>query len=202
MKLFYSPASPYARKCRIAVREKSLLSEVEETAVNPWGTDVAELRGHNPLGKVPVLTARDGTSLYDSRVICAYLDSLAPTPRLIPDGAPRFAVLRAEALADGIADAAISLILESRRPAEEQSKSAPERWRGALERAVPALLPALDALPEGPTQGHIAIGAALGYLDLRFPDFNWRDGNARLAEWYAEYAARPAMLETAPPPGA
>ncbi len=202
MKLFFSPTSPYARKCRIAVREKALLAEMEEIAVNPWGTEVDELCRHNPLGQVPALAARDGTDLYDSRVICDYLDSLTPAPRLIPaEGAARYAVLRAEALADGIMDAGIYLTTELRRPADERSKSLPARWRKAIERAVPALEPALAALPEGVTLGHVAIAVALGYLDLRVPDFDWRGGYPALASWYATFAARPSMVETAPPPG-
>jgi glutathione S-transferase len=203
MKLFYSPTSPYARKCRAVLREKGLLAQTQEIAVNPWGTEVAELCIHNPLGRVPALVTGGGMDLFDSPVIAEYLDSLTLEPRLIPaEGPARFAVLRAQALADGIVDDAVALVTESRRPADERSNSLPARWRNAIVRSVPAVKTALADLPLSLSLGHVAIAVALAYLDFRQPDIDWREGNADLASWYETYAARPAMLETAPPPGA
>ena len=199
MRLFYSPTSPYARKARIVAREKGLLTEIEEVACDPWA-DPAELRAINPLGRVPALVARNGAHLFDSPVICAYLNDLVPAPALIPAGDAKWAVLAAEALADGTIDTAVNLVLEGRRPEAERSAKFMARWLEAIGRAAAALDAARKGLPDALTQGHIAIAVALSYLDFRLPQVNWREGRGALAEWHQAFAARPAMLETAPPP--
>lgn len=202
MKLFYSATSPYARKARVFIREKNLKAGIEERLCNPWD-DPAELRALNPLGKVPTLALDDGTVLYDSRVICAALDDLGAEPRLIPAApAARSRVLCAEALADGVVDAAVALVLEARRPEVQRSPEMMIRWRDAILRAVPAMEGALADLGEGPTLGSLAIALALSYLDFRQPAIDWRAGHPGLAAWHGTFSARPSFAETAPPPGA
>ncbi len=198
MQLFYSPTSPYARKCRVVARERGLMAELEEIACNPM-EDPPELQSKNPLGKIPALILDDGTAIFDSPVIAEYLDGLGSAPALIPAaGASRFKVLVAAALAQGMTDAAFNITMEGRRPAEQQSPEVVARWRAAILRSLDVLADHIKALPGDLTMGHIASGAALGYLDLRHGDLNWRDGRDGLAAWYAEFSARPSMQETDP----
>jgi glutathione S-transferase len=203
VKLFYSATSPYARKARVVLREKGLQPEIEESLVNPWGSEdeVAELRAVNPLGKVPALIGPDGENYFDSPVVCAFLDARGSGHPLIPAGGEeRFRVLRAEALADGVLDAGVGVLLESRRPPEQQSAAARERSEAAVTRAVAAMSEALPFLPKELTLGHLTMAIALGYLDFRLPYLNWRDSHQGLAAWYSEMAQRPSLKETAPPP--
>jgi glutathione S-transferase len=199
MKLYYSSTSPYARKVRIFIRERRLLGRIEEILCNPWA-DPAELRALNPLGKVPALVLDDGTAVYDSRTICEALDQLAPAQRLIP-GEPeaRTLVLCAQALGDGIVDAAVSLLLEGRRPEVQRSPEMMARWRETIGRSVSAMEPLLARLGDGFTLGHLALGVSLSYLDFRLPSIEWRGGAAGLAAWHRDFSARPFVVETAPP---
>ena len=120
LKLIATSTSPYTRKVRIALAEKKIEYQLAE--ISPWTPDNPVLEW-NPLGKVPVLILDDGTHLYDSRVIVEYLDTVSPVSRLIPEPSrQRIAVKRWEALADGICDAAVAIVLESRRPARQQSR--------------------------------------------------------------------------------
>jgi glutathione S-transferase len=203
VKLYYSPTSPYARKVRVFTREKGLLGQMDEVAVNPWSQDdsVAELHAVNPLGKVPALIGPTGESYFDSRVICAFLDTAGENGEgLIPHaGEERFRVLRGEALADGVADAAVGVVMESRRPAGQQSEAAKERGRMAITRGVSAMSEALPFLPRGFGIAHIAFAVSLAYLDFRLSDMGWRANHGGLAQWLDEVAARPSMTETAPP---
>jgi glutathione S-transferase len=198
MQLFYSPTSPYARKCRVVARERGLMADLEEVACNPQ-QDPPELQAKNPLGKVPALILDDGTALFDSPVIAEYLDGLGNAPALIPAaGAPRFKVLVAAALGQGVTDAAYNAAMEARRPEGERSPAAVARWRAAITRGLDHMMEHLQGLPGDLTLGHIACGAALGYLDLRHGDLNWRDGRDELAAWFKEFGARPSMRETDP----
>lgn len=201
MKLFYSPTSPYARKCRVVAREKDLIGEIQEIMTNPWGEDTAALCAANPLGKVPTLILNGGKTLFDSRVICGYLDSLTSEPRLIPaEGASRFDMLRLEALSDGLLDASVSLVLEARRPTEQQSPSMTARWRSAIDRALPVLAETVQTLPSStPSLGGLTAAVALAYLDFRLPQIDWRTRHADLSAWYEGMKARPSFVETAPP---
>lgn len=200
MQLLVSPTSPYARKVRVCVREKGLSGRIEEVFVNPH-KDPAELLQQNRLGKIPVLVRDDGEALYDSPVICEYVDSLSAAPRLIPDpGEGRWAVLRAQALADGILDLAVATVMERARPASEQSAPSMARWREKIERAVEGMGATLAALPAtGFDLGRVACAVALGYLDLRLPEYDWRGAQPELIDWHANVAARPSMEQTAPP---
>ena len=185
-----SPTSPFVRKVRIAI---GLLGfdgkiEVRETDLNDAGDSI---RKQNPLGKIPALLLDDGTVYYDSRVILEYLDQLAGGGRIIPrEGKARFDALRLQALCDGVLDAGVLLVYESRyRPAEMRVASWVERQQGKIARALAALEaspPALDAVPN---VGQIALACALGYLDLRFGG-DWRKDHPRLVAWHDRFAAQ------------
>lgn len=195
MQLFASPTSPYARKVRIVIAEKGLAGRVTILPANPLGDDTAALHAANPLGKIPTLVLDDGTSLYDSRVIVEYLDGFATSEALIPEGGiPRMRALRRQALADGVMDAAFSIVMERRRPAPQQSPEWLARWEAGIRRAVAAIetSPGFDI-------GDIATAAALGYLDFRLPDLRWRDhAPAGLAEWWGAIQTRNSILLTVP----
>lgn len=198
MQLFYSPTSPYARKCRIVARERGLMADLDEVACNPM-QDPAELHAANPLGKVPCLVLDDGMAVFDSPVIAEYLDGLGNAPALIPAaGSARFKVLVAAALAQGMTDAAFNMTMEGRRPEAQQSPETIARWRAAILRGLDQMGGHLKRLPGDLTMGHIACAAALGYLDLRHGALEWRKGRGDLAAWFEEFNARPSMRETDP----
>src|SRR3974377_2247191 len=139
MKLYFSTTSPYVRKVRVVAIEKGLADRVELVAANPW-PDPAAVVAVNPLGKVPTLVTDDGLALYDSPVICEYLDALAPAAPLLPrSGSDRWQVLRCQALCDGILDAAVAIVLERRRPEAERSMLSEKRSADAIRRSVGGL---------------------------------------------------------------
>ena len=179
-----APASPFGRKAKIAAALLGLpVSVVDADTMS--ATD--SIRGGNPLGKIPTLILDDGTTLFDSSVIVAYLDAVAGGDRLIPaEIGPRFAALRLEALADGICDAALLQVYEGRwRAADKHEAAWVDHHAGKVERALAALE---SAPPTGPvTVGHIALACALGYLDLRFGN-GWRDGHPGLVAWLDGFA--------------
>ena len=201
MKLIASPTSPYVRKVRIALAEK----RIEYTLVidSPWtpGNTVADV---NPLGKIPVLVLDDGTVLYDSRVIVEYLDTVSPVSRLIPaPSRQRIAVRRCEALADGICDAAAAIVLERKRPAQQQSTDWIERQQRKVVLGVKELAKDLGEKPwccgESYSLADIAAGCALGYLDLRQPELAWRVDYHHLALLADKLVLRPSFADTVPP---
>ncbi|MBI5277104.1 MAG: glutathione S-transferase N-terminal domain-containing protein [Burkholderiales bacterium] len=197
MKLFISASSPFARKVRIVAREKGLAGGLSEIDCNPF-SNPTELLQHNKLCKVPTFVHGD-LVLYDSPVICEYLDSRNESPRLIPlPGGDRWRVLRAQAVADGVMDLAVALTMELRRPVAEQAPAAQERWRGQITGAVDMMEAQLPDLSGILNLGHIAFAAALGYLDFRHPEMRWRDGHPGLAAWYDPFAERASMKQTAP----
>lgn len=200
MKLVASLTSPYARKIRVALAEKSLPFELEVDI--PWLADT-RVPSYNPLGKVPALVADDGELWFDSPVIAEYLDTLAG-PLLLPaDRAAALPVRQAEALADGITDAAVAAFLEGMRPAERQDPAAIERQLGKISRGLTALEARVaqrkGCAGEALTIADIAIGCTLGYLDLRFAHLGWRASHPQLAAWAAGLLARPSFTTTAPP---
>ncbi len=198
MRLYYAGASPYARKVRVVIAEKGLDHRVEAVRCNPFD-DPAELKAANPLIKVPSLVIDDGAVLYDSPVIAEYLDALGPDNRLIPDAGPaRWEALRRQALGDGLLDAAFSIVMERRRPETERSESWLARWCAAIERSLDAIEAETGRLPDALGIGQIAFGAALGYLDFRLPDLDWRAGRPRAAAWFAAFSERPSMIATRP----
>ncbi len=198
MRLFYSATSPYARKVRAVLIEKNINNEVTLVPVNPLGDDTDELRRLNPLGKVPALILADGRVILDSPVICDWLDTYAPEPRLIPTGSDhRLDVLTRQAIADGMTDAAFSLVMEARRPDMQRSSEWTERWTTAIERSVKTLNERIT--PERFDLGDIATAVALLYLDYRLPSLSWRDANSTLASWTDQLSERPSLTQTRPP---
>ncbi|WP_348674847.1 glutathione S-transferase N-terminal domain-containing protein [uncultured Abyssibacter sp.] len=200
MQLLCTLTSPFARKVRMFALEKGVADRVELRLSNPLD-DPEDLLRVNPLAKIPALLLDDGTPLYDSRVICEYLDSLADAPVMIPSsGDLRWAVMRRQALADGLMDAAVSVVFEHRRPPTEQSPHWLDRWDGKIRRAVATLDAehARQPLELGRLDG-IAAAAALAYLDFRLPELDWHDASPGLAAWWLETARCPCVVDTAPP---
>lgn len=199
MKLYHSTTSPYVRKVMAVLHIAGLVDRVElipgsGTPLEPNDQTV----GANPLGKVPCLVTDDGEALFDSRVITRYLDDLGGAGLYPDDGVWR--VLTVESLADGILDAALLANYESRlRPEEIRFTPWIEGQEAKARRATAALEDRLQAdLTGALTIGHVAVGCALGYLDLRFPRIGWREGAPRLADWYARFSKEPFMEATAP----
>lgn len=203
MRLFFNPASPFARKVLVVAHERGLFDRLERVPVAPLPTKpVAELARANPLGKVPALQLADGSALYDSRVIAEYLDSLGTSgPALFPlDGAPRWTALRHQALGDGIMDAGVCIRYERAvRPPELLFQDWIEGQRRKILQALDVLEQEARSLFGELTIGHVAIACALGYLDFRFADESWRTGRPALAELHCALGARPSMAATAPP---
>lgn len=198
MQLFYANASPYARKVRVVAIEKNLQQHIQLHACVPTDNPPALVQA-NPLGKVPALVQDNGFVLYDSPVICEYLDTLNPQPQLIPEhGDARWLVLRAQALADGLLDTAVAQVYEARRPETERSPSIVARWHTQMLRAVVEMESQLPTLPHALNLGHIAFACALGYLDLRFTSVDWRASHPQLADWFAEFSQRESMRNTQP----
>jgi len=192
-----SPASPFGRKVRIGA---SLLGLADKIDVQP--TDLNNpadaIRKQNPLGKVPVLILEDGTSYYDSPVILEYFDHLAGGGRIIPrEPKARFATLTLQALCDGILDASLLIVYESRyRPADKAVQSWIDRQAEKAARGLAALEAAPPKLDSVPDVGQIALACVLGYRDLRFGG-TWRKDHPRLLAWHDKFAAQvPAFAET------
>ena len=200
MKLFYSPASPYVRKCMVVALELGLADRIEKlpAAANPITRD-ATIVARNPLGKVPTLLTDDGEALYDSRVICEYLNELGRGTLLPASGAARWRVLTQQSLGDGLLDAALLVRYEgTMRP--EGARSA--GWTAgqmekvhsglaAIEAGAPAWGAAFDI-------GKITLACALGYLDFRFAALDWRAAYPAAAAWHARIDARPSLQATRP----
>ncbi len=198
MKLRFSPISPYVRKVCVVAHETGLFGRLDLVPTNVWASDT-DIGRDNPLGKVPALATDGGEVLYDSPVICEYLDSLHDGARLFPPaGGARWTALRRQALGDGILDAAVLRLLESKRKDTERSASWLERHRTAIERALDALEDEVADFGRAITIGHVAIACALGYLDFRFPADNWRHRRPALTRWHGEFAQRPSMTRTVP----
>jgi glutathione S-transferase len=200
MKLYSAGASPYVRKVCMVIAERQLDGLVEIVPVSA-SEDPPELIAANPLGKIPALVTDDGLTLFDSPVICAYLDAhpKAQGERLRPhSGNERWLVMRAEALGDGIMDLALALMTEKRKPEGEKSPTLTARQRGQLMRTLDRTPETLATLPDAATLGHLALAAALGYLDYRHQELNWREGRGELAAWHAEFAKRASYIATTP----
>jgi len=201
MRLYHSPTSPYVRKVMVVLHETGLLAQVDLIATAGTPVDPGSMPlGQNPLGKIPALERDDGPALYDSRVICRYLDALAGTG-LYPADARQWDSLTLEATADGILDAALLMVYESRlRPADLRYDAWVEGQWGKIDRALDALETRWIDHLQGPLDmAQIALACALGYLDFRHDARGWRDGRPRLAAWADAALARPAMIATRPP---
>ena len=198
MKLRFSPLSPYVRKVSVTLIETGLEDRVENILTNVWDpeTDIAD---NNPLGKVPALILDDGQVLYDSHVICEYLDSLHDGDKLFPQpGSARWQALRLHALGDGITDAGILTLLEGRRPEEFKYEKWIQRQTAAMLRGMDALENDLENLDAGFGIGQICVACSLGWLDFRFLDLGWRADHPGLADWLEGASERPSMMQTVP----
>ena len=201
MKLHYALPSPYVRKVRAVAIELGLDDRIEllSRGITPVSPE-AELNADNPLGKIPCLLTDDGQALYDSRVICAYLDSLADGKSLYPgSGAARWTALRREALADGILDAAVGCRYETfLRPKEQQWDSWIEGQRGKFSRGLDQLEREAQSFGDSVDIGTIAAACACGYMDFRYADEGWRNARPTLAAWFETFSKRPSIATTAP----
>ena len=202
MRLFYSPASPYARKVRVLALEAGLDKKLEmiNVALTPVAPN-ADVDKHNPIGKIPVLSVK-GMDLFDSPVICEYLDHQHKRRKLLPRrGRDRWVALRQQAMGDGLLDAALLARYETfLRP---ENRRWPE-WSQGQVKKIDGVLDTLEAeakaLKGKPTLGTITIACALGYLDFRFGDHDWRGKRPKLAKWFASFSRLPSMKATVPPP--
>lgn len=197
MKLYSNPISPFARKCRVVAHELGLKLEEIDVAAR----DDESLRRFNPLKKIPVLILDDGSALFDSPVICEYLNEMGggkffPGMSVWRSTSGRWKALGLQALADGIMNAAVAWRYESQQP---EGRANPDHI-GRYFATVTAGLHALERVKfnETPTIGEIASGCALGYLDFRYPELLWRSTRPKLAEWYEKFAQYPSMVATEP----
>jgi glutathione S-transferase len=187
------------RKVMIVAHERGLVDRIERVrTVAAMTKPHAELMQDNPLSKIPTLVLDDGSVLYDSPVICEYLDGLGGAPKLFPaEPAARFTALRRQALGDGFLDLLVLLRDERMRarPSDVHKTSAAVRKAAVLQ----SLDREAEVLADGPLSiGHVAIGCALSYLDFRYAEDDWRKDHPRLARWHASFAARPSVQATEP----
>jgi glutathione S-transferase len=196
MKLAYSAASPYVRKVMACAIARGLDSRIEKWAI---GTTDPALLAVNPLSKVPSLLTDEGVALYDSPVICEYLDSLGDAPKLFPPAGPaRWTALRQEALGDGIMDASQPRRRELALPQDDGRVAYIDMQRGKVSRAVAVLEAEAASLGALTTIGEITVGCALGYLDFRFAHEAWRPGHPALSAWYESVVGLAPLAGTMP----
>ena len=198
MKLHHSHASPFARKVLASAIARGIEGRIALLATNPHGSP-EDLTRDNPLSKIPCLLTDDGRPVYDSPVICEYLDTLGDAAPLFPPtgSAARLGAQIMHALADGIMDAAVARRMGQPHPQDEARVTFDARQKAAVARAL-AVLEA--APPEGLADiGTIAVGCALGYLDFRFAHEPWRAAHPRLAAWFAAVSVLPPLAKTMPP---
>ena len=199
MKLFYSPSSPFVRKVLACAIALEIDGQIELVPTNAQASAPALLAA-NPLSKVPALITEDGIGLFDSPVICEYLDALDGAMPLFPrGGGARWIALKLQALGDGMMDAAVARRGEMLRPSEAARDAFMARQKQAVDRALAML--ERESLGSLADIGAVSVACALGYLDFRFGVENWRPDHPRLADWFAPIAELPAMINTAPPPG-
>ena len=201
MKLFFSPASPYVRKVNVLLHELGKTDDVdfEEIATTAFESNSA-LIASNPLGKIPALERPDGATLYDSRVICGYLNDTF-NGSVYPKGSRKWETLTLEATGDGIMDCAVSMAYEVRlRPENQQSPQWVEAQWAKVERALGVLNARWVSHLKGPLDmGQISVGCALGYLDFRHDARGWRRGHDALAAWFETFDSRSSMQASKPP---
>jgi glutathione S-transferase len=198
MKLYWSSRSPFVRKVMVFAHEVGVADRIAciRTIVAPTKPN-PDVMAANPLNKLPTLVTTDGP-IYDSRVICEYLDTLHDGAKLFPPpGEARLAALRRQALADGMLDFLVAWYGERQRPTDHQSSPHLDAYRLKLATSLDALERDAEALRAAPFGiGQIAIGCALSYADFRFADATWRNGRPHLAAWHAAFAQRPSMKAT------
>jgi glutathione S-transferase len=196
MKITASGASPYVRKVMACAIARGIDQQLEKWTI---ATTDPVLSNSNPLGKVPTLINDEGVALFDSPVICEFLDSIGSAPGLFPAAGPaRWAALRLQAIGDGILDASQPRRREIALPQDEGRVGYIDLQRGKVTRAVDTLEKEAASLGALKTVGDIAVACALGYLDFRFANEPWRPGHPKLEAWYASVVTLPPMAKTAP----
>jgi glutathione S-transferase len=194
LKLYGNAISPFARKAMVIAHELGLKLEVL-----PRPDDAEAFRRINPLGKIPALVLDDGSAIFDSPVICEYLNQMGggkffPGNSLLRGDKGKWKALTLQALGDGLADAAVAIMVEGRQPAPNQAHI--DRNRAALEAGLDMLERVKFA--EYPTIGEISAACALGYMDFRLKELDWRGSRPKLSAWYAKFCEYPSMKATAP----
>ena len=201
MKIFYAAPSPYVRKCLVAAHELGLRERIEllPAAAHPVNRD-RTIVAHNPLGKIPTLITDDGAVLYDSRVICEYLNAVGDGHLIPREGLARWSVLVEQSLADGIMDAAVLTRYET------AARPEPMRWNdwitGQLDKVtcgVAELERRATGFGERVDLGTIAVGCALGYLDFRYASLAWREECPNTSRWFERFGGRDSMVATGRP---
>lgn len=199
MQLHYSPASPYVRKVMACAIARGIDGQIEKIDTNPH-LSPASLLADNPLSKVPALVTDDGLALFDSPVICEFLDGIGDAAPLFPaERGARIAALRLQAVADGIMDAAVGRRMQMALPQDDGRQAFDGRQKAAVDRALALLEAEAAALAGSATIGTLAVGCALGYLDFRFANEPWRPGHPKLEAWYASVEILNPLAETRPP---
>jgi glutathione S-transferase len=199
MKLLYSATSPFVRKVSIVLIETGLSDRVEHVPTNPWDPQ-SDLPAQNPIGKVPTLISAQGVEIFDSSVICEFLDNLHAGSKMFPiDAEGRITANQFQSLADGMMDAAVLGFIEnSRRPKDRRWGEWSDRQLAAITRSLNWLEERHQTLNQTSDIGTISVACALGYLDFRFADLEWRRHHERLAEWFEQFAQRESIRATAP----
>jgi glutathione S-transferase len=201
MKLYWSPRSPFVRKVMVCAHELGIADRIEKVyalvSLNQVNRDVMRV---NPIGRIPALVADDGTVLYDSHVVCEYLDAQYGNSRLFPAKAPqRWDALWRLALADGMLETLVLWRAERVKPAPQQSSPVLVAFDRKVESALEALEEDASSLKLDDVDiGEIATGCALGYLDFRFVELDWRARCPRAALWFGSFGERPSMQHTLP----
>lgn len=198
MQLFYSPTSPYARKCRALIIEKSLENKIELVEVSPLD-DPAALLEVNPLGKVPALVRKSGPALIDSPLICEFIDTLDDERWIPARGESRILVMRQQAIADGLMDLTIGRRIEKNREAKLQYKLWVERWERGIARTLEQLDRERGQFERSVDHGALSIAVALSYLDLRYAELDWRSAHPELGEFLERWEQRESLKLTVPP---
>lgn len=198
MKLYYSSTSPFVRKINVFAIEVGLDKNIEWVKTNPWLVEDV-LTAENPLSQVPTLITDDGLVLYDSSVICEYLDSLHSGEKLIPQqGMSRWLVLRLQALADGILNAGILRFLEKKRVSEKQSVEWDTTNKKSVQRSLDYLESTVADWGDNLDVGVLSIACVLGWLDFRFANEDWRATHPKLSNWFEQFSKRPSLIQTMP----
>lgn len=198
MRLIYTPSSPFARMVCVTAYEKHVLDQIELEPCSAF-VDLKRVQQVNPIGKIPVLILKDGTPLYDSTVICDYLDEMGEGGRLNSEsGMAYWLARRARALADDMLTIAVALTMENRRPQEHRSEAFIARSHQQMRMTLLNMDEMTAQFKKNPCMTQIAFGCVLGYLDFRHADIAWREKHLRLLAWFNQFSQRPSMLATAP----
>ncbi len=196
MKLFYSATSPFVRKVRAVAITLGLDEQITLVSLDPWASP-GELVDANPLSKVPCLVTADGFAIFDSPVICDYLDALAAGLPMIPKDTPhRLVTLRLQAIGDGMMDALVLRRMEQSRPDEPARREVIHRQREIVRRSLDLL--EREAPADHVDLGTISVACALGYADFRFREDDWRGTRPLLAAWFDRISEKPGLKQTRP----